>query len=110
MTVRRSDISGCENGFDVGGPTTVEDSWIHDLVTANGAHTDGMQFGQGASNITVRHNTITPPHPGRHVVHHHVGRGQPQNSNVLIENNRLLGAGTSYTIYTPRQGPLTNVR
>jgi hypothetical protein len=34
----------------------------------------------------------------------------PQNSNVLITNNRLLCAGNAFAIYTPRQGPLDNVR
>lgn len=111
-TVRRVEVSRCENGFNVGGPLLVEDSWIHDLVTANGAHTDGMQFNQGASNITVRHNTIDPINGSNGGTSAIImwDEGSPQNSNVLIDNNRLLGGGASYTIYTPRQGPLTNVR
>jgi hypothetical protein len=34
----------------------------------------------------------------------------PQNSNVLITNNRLLCAGNAFAIYTARQGTVTNVR
>ena len=109
LTVRRCNIHGTENGFNVGGPTIVEDSWIHDLYTGGGAHTDGMQFNQGASGITVRHNTIVS-RPGSTSCIIMWDEGNPQNRDVLIENNRLLGPGAAYTIYTPRQGPLSNVR
>jgi hypothetical protein len=111
-TFTRVDVSGCENGFNVGGPLTLEDSWIHNLVTANGAHTDGMQFNQGASNITVRHNTIDPVAGSSGGTSCIImwDEGNPQNSNVLITNNLMLGSGAAQTMYTPRQGPLTNVR
>ncbi len=111
-TIRRVEVTACENGFNVGGPITVEDSWIHDLVTANGAHTDGMQFNQGASNIVVRHNTLDPiaGTTGGTSCIIMWDEGAPQNSNVLIENNLMLGEGAAQTMYTPRQGPLSNVR
>ena len=104
-TLRRVDLSGCENGMNVAGNVTVEDSYIHDLTTANGAHTDGAQFNQGASNITFRHNTINPTNgTGATSCIIMWDEGNPQNSNVLITDNRLLGAGTAFAIYTPRQG------
>lgn len=109
LTVRRCNIKGTENGFNVSGNTTVEDSFIHDLYTGGGAHTDGMQFNQGAANITVRHNTFQSKSGSTSCIIMW-DENNPQNSNVLVENNLLLGTGSAYTIYTPRQGPLTNVR
>lgn len=106
-TVRRSEITGCENGFNVGGSVVLEDNWIHPAVTSGGAHTDGIQMNQGAANITVRHNTIIVPAPGATSAIIMWDEGNPQNSNVLITNNLL--AGGTYTLYCPRQGPVTNV-
>ena len=112
-TLRRVDLSGCENGMNVAGNVTVEDSYIHDLTTANGAHTDGAQFNQGASNITFRHNTINTVGSGSGTGTSCIimwDEGNPQNSNVLITGNLLIGTKVAFTIYTPRQGPLSNVR
>lgn len=110
--LRRVEISGCENGINLGGPMTVEDSWIHGLVTANGAHTDGIQVNQGAGNFTIRHNTIDQQTGISNATSCIImwDEGDPQNHDALIDNNRLLGGGAAFTIYTPRQGPLTNVR
>jgi hypothetical protein len=111
FTMRRCNVHGTENGFNIGGTSTVlvEDSYIHNLYTGGGAHTDGAQFNQGASNITFRHNQFVSQPGSTSCIIMWDGSGT-QNANVLIENNRLLGAGAAYTIYTPRQGPLTNVR
>lgn len=40
--IRRANIHGCENGVNSSGPGLLEDSYVHDLTTANGAHTDGI--------------------------------------------------------------------
>lgn len=109
MTVRRCDISACENGFNIGGTMTAEDNYIHDLVSGGGAHTDGMQFNQGASNINVIHNTIIDVPGGNSCIIMWDG-ANPQGANILIEHNRLLGQGVNYTVYTPRTAPLTNVK
>lgn len=106
-TLRRVEIYQCENGLNVSGNVTLEDSLIRNGVTANGAHTDGAQFNQGASNITFRHNTILMPSPGGTSAIIMWDEANPQNSNVLITNNLL--AGGTYTLYCPRQGPVTNI-
>jgi hypothetical protein len=105
VIMRRAELTGCENGFNVSGPGLVEDSWVHDLTTANGAHTDGAQVNQGASGWTFRHNTIDPV-PGASGATSCIimwNEEDPQNSNVRIEYNRLLGQGASFALYGPRQ-------
>lgn len=99
----RVDIHGCENGLDVGGNVSLVDSWIHDMVTCCGAHTDGAQINQGATNITIRHNTIIIPAPGGTSAIISWDENDPQQQNVAIDAN-LLSGGT-YTLYCPRQGP-----
>jgi hypothetical protein len=107
FTVIRANIHGCENGLNVGGNVTVQDSYIHDLFDGNGAHTDGAQFNQGASNITFTHNTIISPAPGGTSAIIMWDEGDPQNKDVLISGNLL--AGGTYTLYCPRSNS-TNVR
>ena len=105
MTLRRVNIHGAENGLDVDGNLIVEDSYIHDLTTANGAHTDGAQFNQGASDIVFRHNTIAPVAGSSGGTSCIImwDEGGAQNTRVRIEDNRLLGRGVAYTLYSPRQ-------
>ena len=107
LSLLRVELTGCENGLNVSGTTTVTDSWIHGLTTANGAHTDGAQFNQGASDILFQHNTIVVAAPGGTSAIIAWNEGNPQNSNVTISGNLL--AGGTYTLYCPRQNS-TNFR
>jgi len=108
MLVTRVNVHHCENGFDVSSPgnVTVRDSYVHDLWAENGAHADGMQWGQGASNITVDHNTIYNDNTQTAAIIMWDESGS-QNNNVLINNNLLAGGG--YTLYCARFGTSTNV-
>jgi hypothetical protein len=110
LTVRRANIHHAENGFDVAGNVTVEDSYIHDLTTSGGAHTDGAQFNQGASDIVFRHNTIdpTPLTDGATACIIMWDAGDPQNARVRIENNKLLGEGAAWALYAPG-GPAQDI-
>jgi hypothetical protein len=107
FTLRRVSITGAENGIDVGGSNvTVEDSYIHDLTTANGAHTDGAQIGEGAHDLVFRHNTIRP---NPDAVWRSTSaiimwdEGGAQNTRVWIEGNLLDGTGASAAVYSPRE-------
>jgi hypothetical protein len=113
FTVRRSEISGCENALNIDNPgnVTFTDNYVHDLDTTgpsyvwgNEPHTDGIQVGEAASNLIIRHNTIDPS-PGGGVtsgIIMYTGSGTP-NSSVWIEDNAIDGRGASYAIYAPRR-------
>lgn len=106
VTLRRAEITSCENGLNVPGNTTVVDSWIHDLYDGGDAHTDGAQFNQGAANIRFEHNTIDVR--GRSTAAIIMwDEGDPQNHDVLITRN--LMAGGAYTLYCGRYGTAVNV-
>jgi len=114
FTVRRTEITGCENALDVGSPgnVTLTDSYIHDLdITGpsyvfgtSGPHTDGIQFPfGGASNIVIRHNTIDPVagNSGATSAIIMTGENGPESS-VWVEDNYIDGRGASTAIYAPR--------
>ena len=106
FTVRRTEITGCENAVDVGENNVVmANNFVHDLDTegpsyvwGNSPHTDGIQ-GNG-SNVTISHNWIDPT------------TGDDANAaifapggsnNYVIEDNYIDGRGTNYSIYAPRE-------
>jgi hypothetical protein len=113
FTVRRTEITGCENAMNIDSPGNVvlEDTYIHDLDTTgpsyvwgNDPHTDGIQIGRGAANMVFRHNTIDP-------IGAVVGSGGTSgiiigsnipDLNLRIEDNYIDGGNSSYAIYAPR--------
>jgi hypothetical protein len=113
FTVRRLNIHGCENGFDVDLNADIEDSYIHDLYQSAAAHTDGLQSADG-SNLTINHNTIYGDSPGCPNTDGSGCSGTsaininncdpamrtcPTTSNTTVSNNLI--AGGSYTLYCP---------
>ena len=104
VTVRRADIHSCENGFDVDGLITVEDSFIHDLLPYDAAtdpHVDGLQITPVGQTITIRHNTIYAGTDGNAaIISPNVSAGVV--SDVLIQDNLLAGGG--YTLYCQQDG------
>jgi hypothetical protein len=94
VIVRRVEVTGCTNGFDVNQDFLVEDSYIHSPYNGGDAHADGAQLnGTDGTNITFRHNTILFPEGTSAIISH------PNSRDVLIENNLLGGGG--YTLYCP---------
>jgi chitodextrinase len=108
ITLRRVDISLCENGLSVAHDVTVEDSYIHDLYMGGGAHADGMQFENAANNVTIRHNTIYGVGSNGQLGTSALIMDLPGHSNFLIDNN-LFGGG-AYTVYCVNPGKGTNWR
>jgi hypothetical protein len=96
ITLRRVEITNCENGLSVAHDVTVENSLIHELYHGGGAHADGMQFEGGASNVTIRHNTIYA-NTGSQVGTSAFIADLSGHRNWMIENN--LFTGGSFTVY-----------
>jgi hypothetical protein len=63
VNVIRVEISKCENGMDIDNRFTVQDSYIHDLVTCCGAHTDGAQLNAQGTDISSSTTRSSRPRP-----------------------------------------------
>lgn len=106
-TVLRANIFGVGDGPRAGSNVTVQDSYIHDLVVANGSHNDGIQS-TGGSNIVIRGNNIQHPGQGNATLMLTPTFGPL--SNVLVENNLLNGG--AFTVHAggdPTEAATTNV-
>jgi hypothetical protein len=98
VTIRRSNIHGCENGFDVNKNFTIEDNYIHDLYDPSAAHSDGVQMWNTATGVTIRHNRIYVGLRGTSAII------SPTNATLgtIIRDN--LFAGGAYTLYCVQGG------
>jgi len=112
INVYRTNIHGCENGFDMDSDSLIQDSFIHDLYNsvAGDPHTDGLQSGVG-SNLTINHNTFYGfdtgcKYPndgscnGTSAVNIFNAASGPAVHDTTVSNNLL--AGGAYTLYCPR--------
>jgi hypothetical protein len=91
----RVDVHGCENGFIIDYGVTVQDSYVHEMFTGNGGHSDGIQM--GGNNDLIIHNTVFNLSDGgtSAII------SDPSNmSNTTISDNLLAGGG--YSLYCPR--------
>lgn len=91
---RRINCHNTGDGIRLGSNVTIEDSFVHGLVTAQGSHNDGMQT-LGGTNITIRHNSIENPFTQTSCII--LGHSSAPLNGVLIENNLFNGGG--YTVY-----------
>jgi hypothetical protein len=119
FTLRRSEITGCQNGGDVNQDVVFEDSLIHKLSNAGSdPHEDGIQFawghvenGQivaGSLNVTIRHNTIYGINADGSFGTSAIISNRGADRNVLIENNLL--AGGAVAIYCEQGAKGSNYR
>jgi hypothetical protein len=119
ITVRRTSIYGCENGFDVNQRITIEDSYIHDMYNGPGdPHTDGIQMAashlengswvRGAKDVVIRHNTIYGMGDDGSFGTSAIISNPGGDTNILIEHN--LMAGGAYTLYCEGGSRGTNYR
>ena len=100
-TFKNNNIYNVENGIAVDGNNTlIEGNYIHDLHASGEPHYDGIQISGGLSNITVRHNTVVNQQTQTSAVY--ITNDWGPVSNVLVEDNQLIGAG--YTVYSDEKG------
>ncbi|WP_370384362.1 hypothetical protein [Catenulispora sp. GAS73] len=90
MTVTSSKIVGPQLGILGMGSGLVQDNYILLGATQRGDHDDGFQS-DGASGITIRHNTILNPNAQTSAVALYTEYGP--NSNILVVDNLLAGGG-----------------
>lgn len=111
LIVRRCNIHGSGDGFHIAdGSYTIEDNYIHDLgdIGNPDPHVDGVQCTQNSSNVIIRGNNfdMTPvvplPEQGASAGIQFYLQVAPNNSNWLIENNRIVLYATG-----PAPGALT---
>jgi hypothetical protein len=98
VTIRRTSIYGCENGFDVNKNFLIEDNYIHDLYQSSVAHTDGVQMWNTATGVTIQHNRISSNNGTSAII-------SPTNATLgtIIRDN--LFAGGAYSLYCVQGGP-----
>jgi hypothetical protein len=100
LTVRRVNVSGVQIGISISSDSTVEDSYVHDLIgpggTAGGGVTElgqrssGLYTTGGDRNVVIRHNTIMNPNDTGAAILFRTDTGVM--AHVLVERN-LLGGG-----------------
>jgi hypothetical protein len=118
FTLRRVDISGCENGGDINQNVTVEDSYVHDLYNEGSAHTDGFQMASGhyengnlvagSLNVTISHNTIYGMGADGSFGTSAIISNHGADRNILIQDNLL--AGGAVALYCEQGAKGTNYR
>jgi hypothetical protein len=118
ITVRRVDIQGCENGFDINQNLMIQDSYVHDLYNSGSAHTDGAQMaaghyenGQlvsGSRNVTFLHNTIYGMGADGSFGTSAIISNRGADRDILIQNN--LMAGGAVALYCEQGATGTNYR
>jgi hypothetical protein len=115
-TVRRANISRCENGGATDGTNvnvTVEDSFIHNLACPSEGpgwtppnpdpHVDGFQVFGSTSGVTVNHNTLYGTCDAGETGSSAITIGNTGMANLTITNNVLAGGG--WTMYCPTDLP-----
>jgi hypothetical protein len=125
VTLRRVDISGCENGLDVNQGIDIQDSYLHDLFNSAAAHTDGLQmacghytgsgsacgasgYAAGSRNVTIAHNTIYGVAADGSLGTSAIISNRGGDTNILIQNNLL--AGGAFTLYCEQGATGSNYR
>lgn len=110
FTMLRCDVKGAENGWDVGSSVTIQDCFCHDLYNAGAdPHADCIQLNDGASNVTIRHNTLLSKGADGSdttscIISPLASTGI---NNITIDNNVM--AGGAFSLYGPQSGTGTAI-
>lgn len=99
FTLRRSDVSRCEDAVYIDRNAMVLDSYLHDLSWYAGAHTDVIQVVNDGDNVTIRGNFMSNMTPG--ATSAYMGDG-PGMNNIIIDRNYMEGGG--WLVYCSASG------
>ena len=95
-TATRVEVTGSEeDGFKIGSNVTIQDSWCHDLLLAQGAHSDCGQVQSGVTNVMIRRNWFDVG-DGNSALFLAPDQG-PSSSGPLVVEDNVLGGG-NYTL------------
>ncbi len=103
----RINAHGCEDGVQMGGTDTLQDSYIHDLRYTSSSHNDGVQQNGGSGDV-VHHNTIIQKRDQTSPINFTTDFGKI--SNITIDNNLLDGGGYIFNIRNGGSGNPTGVK
>ncbi|WP_204010686.1 DUF4082 domain-containing protein [Virgisporangium aurantiacum] len=81
------------DGVKTGSNTTLKNSYLHGFTPKAGAHADGVQLQNGATNVTISHNTIFGPSTAMFMA---PDLGPSGAGPVVIDGNLLRGG--NYTL------------
>ena len=87
--VLRTNIHHVMQGPRMDGDSTLADSYVHDMSTASGVHSESIYFSAG-SNMVLRHNTLGPGNTSNVWFD---AQGGPAVSAVTITGNYLFATG-----------------
>ena len=81
----------------------IQDSYVHDFLTASGAHADAIQMQNSGNNLTIRHNTLLAKNVGSSgwgansaiILKADLG---PNSTGPTVVDDNFLGGG-NYTLY-----------
>ena len=89
-------VGANEDGFKIGSNVTIQDSWCHDLIAFQGAHSDCGQVQSGVTNVIIRRNWFDSGVEGNSALFISPDQGPSSPGPLSIENN-VLGGG-NYTL------------
>lgn len=96
-TATRVEATGAnEDGFKIGSNVTIQDSWCHDLIAYQGAHSDCGQVQSGVTNVIIRRNWFDSGDRANSALFISPDQGPSSPGPLSIENN-VLGGG-NYTM------------
>ena len=98
LTMRRCNVHHCSDGIVPGRDCLYEDNYVHDLSASGAPHCDTFQNQGGQRNVVIRHNTLSIQNAPGPNASFYITTQFDNISNILLDNNQLLGNNCYYSI------------
>ena len=98
--LRRVEVRNVNDGVRMSSNTTLESSWVHDMVRQGDLHPDAVQS-TGGTNIVIRGNTLAPQRAEGDLANSAIQLGSetaPRLTTVTIADNHLSGGSFSLNV------------